>query len=389
MAEQLRVLAVDDEPGMRTGIDRTLRRFTVTLPDLEGEVAFALEAVDSGEAALARIEASPPDILLLDHKLPGMSGLDVLHELAESKRDILTIMITAYASLDTAIAATKRGAYDFLAKPFTPEELKAAVRKAAKHLLLQRQARRLAEEKRQVRFQFISVLGHELKAPLAAVEGYLNILKDKSAGDNPAVYQQAMDRSLIRLQGMRKLILDLLDLTRIESGNRKRELADLDVCEVAKNAIETLIPDATAKKITIELTTPGPVPMRADRGDLEMIFNNLVSNAVKYNRQGGQVRVSVEGLAGTVRIAVTDTGIGMSPQETAQLFREFSRIKNPQTRNILGSGLGLSILKKVAALYGGDVQVQSEAGVGSTFTVALNQPEPGTVSPPLTGSTTL
>jgi two-component system, sensor histidine kinase and response regulator len=387
MAEQLRVLAVDDEPGMRTGIDRTLRRFSVTLPDLEGEVAFALEAVDSGEAALARIEASPPDILLLDHKLPGMSGLDVLHELAESKRDILTIMITAYASLDTAIAATKRGAYDFLAKPFTPEELKAAVRKAAKHLLLQRQARRLAEEKRQVRFQFISVLGHELKAPLAAVEGYLNILKDKSAGDNPAVYQQAVDRSLVRLQGMRKLILDLLDLTRIESGNRKRELADLDVCEVAKSAIETLIPDATAKRVTIELATPGPMPMRADRGDLEMIFNNLVSNAVKYNREGGLVRVEVEGQAGRVRIAVTDTGIGMSSQEAAQLFREFSRIKNPQTRSILGSGLGLSIVKKVAALYGGDVQVQSESGVGSTFTVLLGQLEPGAASPPLSGPT--
>ena len=387
MSEQLRIMAVDDEPGMRTGIERALRRFSVTLPDLEGEVAFALETVDSGEAALAQIDASPPDILLLDHKLPGMSGLDVLHELAESKRDILTIMITAYASLDTAIAATKRGAYDFLAKPFTPEELKAAVRKAAKHLLLQRQARRLAEEKRQVRFQFISVLGHELKAPLAAVEGYLNILKDKSAGDNPAVYEQAVDRSLVRLQGMRKLILDLLDLTRIESGNRKRELAPLDVCEVAKSAIETLVPDATAKKVTIELTTPGPVPMRADRGDLEMIFNNLISNAVKYNREDGQVRVAVEGEAGTVRIAVADTGIGMSPQEAAQLFREFSRIKNPQTRNILGSGLGLSIVKKVAALYGGDVQVESQSGVGSTFTVALSQLEPGTAPLPLSGPT--
>ena len=387
MAEELRILAVDDEPGMRTGIDRTLRRFSVTLPDLEGEVAFAVETVDSGEAALARIDASPPDILLLDHKLPGMSGLDVLHELAEGKRDILTIMITAYASLDTAIAATKRGAYDFLAKPFTPEELKAAVRKAAKHLLLQRQARRLAEEKRQVRFQFISVLGHELKAPLAAVEGYLNILKDKSAGDNPATYQQAVDRSLVRLQGMRKLILDLLDLTRIESGNRKRELAELDACEVAKSAIETLIPDATAKKVSIELATPGPVSMRADRGDLEMIFNNLVSNAVKYNREGGQVRVAVERQAGSVRIVVTDTGIGMTPQETAQLFREFSRIKNPQTRSILGSGLGLSILKKVAALYGGDVQVQSEAGVGSTFTVVLCDSEPGATPPSLSGPT--
>ena len=377
MTEQLRILVVDDEPGMRTGIERTLRRFSVTLPDIEGEVAFELQAVDSGEAALAQIEASGPDILLLDHKLPGMSGLDVLHELAESKRDILTIMITAYASLDTAITATKRGAYDFLAKPFTPEELKAAVRKAAKHLLLQRQARRLAEEKRQVRFQFISVLGHELKAPLAAVEGYLNILRDRSVGDNPAVYQQAVERSLVRLQGMRKLILDLLDLTRIESGNRRRDLANLDVCEVAKNAIETLIPEATAKRVAVELATPGPVPMRADRGDLEMILNNLVSNAVKYNREGGQVRVTVEGQDETVRIAVADTGIGMSAQEAAQLFREFSRIKNPQTRSILGSGLGLSIVKKVAALYGGDVQVQSEPGVGSTFRVTLHPAELG------------
>jgi len=377
MTEQLRILVVDDEPGMRTGIERTLRRFSVTLPDIEGEVAFELQAVDSGEAALAQIEASGPDILLLDHKLPGMSGLDVLHELAESKRDILTIMITAYASLDTAITATRRGAYDFLAKPFTPEELKAAVRKAAKHLLLQRQARRLAEEKRQVRFQFISVLGHELKAPLAAVEGYLNILRDRSVGDNPAVYQQAVERSLVRLQGMRKLILDLLDLTRIESGNRRRDLANLDVCEVAKNAIETLIPEATAKRVAVELATPGPVPMRADRGDLEMILNNLVSNAVKYNREGGQVRVTVEGQDETVRIAVADTGIGMSAQEAAQLFREFSRIKNPQTRSILGSGLGLSIVKKVAALYGGDVQVQSEPGVGSTFRVTLHPAELG------------
>jgi signal transduction histidine kinase len=117
--------------------------------------------------------------------------------------------------------------------------------------------------------------------------------------------------------------------------------------------------------------------MRADRGDLEMILNNLVSNAVKYNREGGQVGVAVEGQDGTVRVAVADTGIGMSAQEAAQLFREFSRIKNPQTRNILGSGLGLSIVKKVAALYGGEVQVQSETGVGSTFRVILHPPEPG------------
>ncbi|HSB71356.1 MAG TPA: ATP-binding protein [Candidatus Methylomirabilis sp.] len=376
MSDRLLILVVDDEPGMRLGIERALRSFSVHLPDVDGEVSFTVEMADSGEAALTKIQTAPPDILLLDHKLPGMSGLDVLHELAETRPEILTIMITAYASLDMAIAATKRGAYDFLSKPFTPDELKAAVRKAAKHLILQRQARRLAAEKRQVRFQFISVLGHELKTPLAAVEGYLNILRDRTAGEDPAVYQQAVERSLVRLQGMRKLILDLLDLTRIESGNRERVLAELDVCEVATAAIETVMPDARAKQVSVDLRAAAPVRMLADRSELEIVLNNLLSNAVKYNRDGGQVTVRVALQGSQVSLAVSDTGIGMSPQETGRLFREFVRIKNPATRQILGSGLGLSIVKKVAALYGGDVTVQSQPGVGSTFCVLLDQVMP-------------
>jgi two-component system sensor histidine kinase/response regulator len=372
MDDKLKILVVDDEPGMRLGIERALRNFTVHLPDVNGEVSFAVESVETGEGALAKIESAPPDILLLDHKLPGMTGLDVLHELAETRPEVLTIMITAFASLDTAITATKRGAYDFLAKPFTPQEVKAAVRKAAKHLILQRQARRLAEEKRQIRFQFISVLGHELKAPLGAIEGYLNILKDGTLAGDPAVHQQAVDRSLVRIQGMRKLILDLLDLTRIESGNRKRDLRDLDVCEVARASIETIMPDARAKRISVELQASEPIRMVVDRGELEIVLNNLLSNAVKYNREGGRVTITLGTQHDGVRLAVSDTGIGMTPQEVAQLFQEFFRVKNQYTRNILGSGLGLSIVKRIAALYGGDVAVQSETGVGSTFTVLLN-----------------
>jgi len=373
MADKLRILVVDDELGMRLGVERALRNFAVQLIDVNGEVSFEVESVDCGEIALEKIKAAPPDILLLDHKLPGISGLDVLHELAVARSEVLTIMITAYASLDTAITATKRGAFDFLAKPFTPEEVKAAVRKAAKHLMLQRQARRLAEEKRQVRFQFISVLGHELKAPLAAIEGYLNIVKDQIAGGDPAAYRQPIERSLVRLYGMRKLILDLLDLTRIESGNRKRDLQELDVSEVAKSCIETVMPDANAKKITVAFQAPGSVRMIADRGELEIILNNLVSNAVKYNREGGRVTVTLTARNDQVSIAVADTGIGLTREEADQLFREFVRIKNEHTRNILGSGLGLSIVKKIAALYGGDVAIESQADIGSTFTVLLNR----------------
>jgi signal transduction histidine kinase len=173
------------------------------------------------------------------------------------------------------------------------------------------------------------------------------------------------------------MILDLLDLTRIESGNRKRDLAEVDVCEVARASIETIMPDATAQNVAVELQASGPITMLADRGELEIVCNNLCSNAVKYNREGGRVTVAVGAESGQVCIAVSDTGIGMSPQEAGQLFREFVRIKNPHTRNILGSGLGLSIVKKVAALYGGDVTVQSETGVGSTFTVLLGRPVAG------------
>jgi len=369
--DTLRILVVDDEPGMRRGVARALQDFRVRLPDLNGEVLFAVDQAESGEEALERIAASCPDILLLDHKLPGMSGLDVLDRIAEQQRDVLTVMITAYASLETAVSATKRGAYDFLAKPFTPEELKTTIRKAAGHLIVQRQARQLAREKRQLRFEFISVLAHELKAPLGAIEGYLNLLKNRSAGDDPAVYDRMIERALIRAEGMRKMIMDLLDLTRIESGKKKRELTELSVREVAQNSIETFRPDAMKRNITINLRADDPVMMTADRGEIEIILNNLISNAVKYNRDGGSVDVALTRNDETVTITVTDTGIGMTREEAARLFGDFVRIKNAKTRNILGSGLGLSIVRKLANMYGGDASVTSEPDKGSTFTVTL------------------
>ena len=371
MAETLKILIVDDEPGMQTGALRTLRDFRVQVPDVNGEVTFEVDTAGTGEDALVKIEADPPQLLLLDHKLPGISGLDVLDRTADRRSEMLTIMITAYASLETAVTATKRGAYDFLAKPFTPAELRDVVRKAAARIVIARQARRLAEEKRQVRFQFISVLAHELKAPLAAIEGYLRIVRDRAAGDAQETYDHMLDRSLKRVDGMRKLIFDLLDMTRIESGLKKRELIDVDVLDVAQTAIETLTPDAEKRGITITRHADAPVTIRGDRGEIEIILNNLVSNAVKYNRDGGRVDVAVSENADAVTLTVADTGIGMSDDECSRLFGDFVRIKNEKTKNILGSGLGLSTVKKLAALYGGDATVESRPDVGTTFTITL------------------
>jgi signal transduction histidine kinase len=370
--ERLRVLVVDDELGMRLAVSRALERFSVRFPEMSEEVGFEMDQAATGEEALEKIRTSPPDILLLDYKLPGLSGLEILGTLAEEGKDLLTIMITAYASLETAVSATKRGAYDFLAKPFTPEELKAAVYKAAKHLVLQRQARKLAEEKRAFRFQTISLVAHELKAPIAAIEGYLTIIQERSAGSDQAIYDHMLDRSLLRLRGMRKLIKDLLDLTRIESGQIKREIGDFDVREVARNVCDSFIPTARDRSITIRLRADRPIFMRADRDEMEMILNNLLSNAIKYNRENGEVELSLDLEDGKTVIRVSDTGIGMTQEESSRLFHEFVRIKNAKTQNILGSGLGLSIVRKLAHLYGGDVSVTSQPGQGSTFKVVLN-----------------
>jgi len=369
----LKLLVVDDEAGMRMGVRRALRGFQTETDDTGTMVKLTVDEAESGEQAIDLIQSAPPDIVLLDHRMGGITGIDVLNWMEQNSPDVIAIMITAYASLENAISATKKGAFDFLPKPFTPAELKVAVRQAVKHVLALREARELAEEKKRVRFQFISVLAHELKAPLGAIEGYLYLLQDGTALKNPETLPRVVERSLIRLQGMRKLIFDLLDLTRIESGEKKRELSRVDLAAIAMTSRETMLPDAVARGITITLESPGELFMNGDRGEIEIVLNNLISNAVKYNRDNGAVTVKLSDSADEVTMSVSDTGIGMTPEECGHLFGEFVRIKNDKTRNILGSGLGLNIVKRIASLYDGRVSVESTPDVGSTFSVVLGK----------------
>jgi signal transduction histidine kinase len=379
--ETLTVMIVDDEPGMRMGVQRALRDHRFHVPEGDTEVGFTIVQAETGEEALEKINAAPPDILLLDHKLPGISGIEVLEQLPD-EAETLTIMITAYASIETAVRATKEGAYDFLPKPFTPAELRYAVQKAAGRVVIARQARKLAEEKKRVRFEFIRVLGHELKAPLGAVENYLELLDSQTLGAEITAYEKVIDRSRVRLAQMRKLIVDLLDMTKIESGARPRELTDVNVTETARHAIELMETQAAERDITLNLHAEDQdIHFLADQSEMDMILNNLVSNAVKYNRDGGRVDVTLRRDEDKLVLEVADTGIGMSKEEADKLFGEFVRIKNEKTRNILGSGLGLSIVKRLAEMYHGDARVESAPDVGTTFTIELQPAQQAETQP--------
>jgi len=339
---------------------------------MDEDFDFEVIEAETGEKAIEIIESQTMDIILLDNKLPGMDGIEVLDYIKKKEYDAQVMMITSYASLDLAIKATNNGAYNFMPKPFTPDELKSSIEGITKHLYLKRMTRQMNREGKQVRFQFLSVLSHELKSPINAVEGYLKIMKERQVGDNLADYDAMIDRSLERIKGMRNLIMDLMDLTRLQSGKKAREIKKVDLNQVARIAMDTMEPMAIQKNVKMYLDAPENLVMQADADEIEIIVNNLVSNAVKYNRESGSVHVIMRQSGSALNISVEDTGIGMSEDDVKLLFQEFVRIKNEKTKFITGSGLGLSIVKKlVEETYKGTITVKSQPDVGTVFKVVI------------------
>jgi two-component system, sensor histidine kinase and response regulator len=367
----LKLLIVDDEPGIRTGVVRSLRNFIASYPFMDDDFDYEVIEAETGEIAIEIINNNAIDIVLLDNQLPGINGIEVLDYIKKNEMDLSVMMITSYASLELAIKATNNGAYNFLPKPFTPQEIRAAIESITKNLYLKRMTRKMNHEGKQIRFQFLSVLSHELKSPINAIEGYLKIMQEKQVGESIDDYKLMIERSIERLKGMRTLIMDLLDLTKMESGKRHREIKLTDLHQLTKIVIDTVEPLAIQRNIKLHLNAPEELNIKADSYEMEVILNNLVSNAVKYNRDNGQVYIDIKKENNMLTIVVEDTGIGMDEEEQALLFNDFVRIKNSKTKNITGSGLGLSIAKKMIEMYEGSIRLESTPDVGTKFIVEI------------------
>lgn len=383
--DTIRILITDDDASLRAEVARILKNSTLGIPDVDREVAFAVDQAHDASNALEKIERDPPDILLLDYMMPNLNGLQLLASLekmrevletadpdaAHALSEMLVVMISGTATIHVAMEAAKKGVYSFLTKPFSPEVMLKTVQEAAEHLVLVRQTRKLEEQRRRVRAELIRVLGHELKAPLNALDGYLTMMKDRTLGDSLADYEVPLQRAVIRIEGMRRLINDLLDMTRVEAGDTVRRLVQVEFNALVRDALDLMQPIAAPRNISLNLHADQSVFLLADPGEIAILINNLVSNAVKYNRDGGRVDVTLTRTEKNVILTVTDTGIGMTPDEQARLFGEFVRIKNEKTRDIMGTGLGLSVVKRLVKAYHGTVEVHSIPDSGTTFTVTL------------------
>jgi two-component system, OmpR family, phosphate regulon sensor histidine kinase PhoR len=470
------VLIVDDEEGMRESMRRVLERR-----------GFLVDTAADGGDALERLAAKEYDVALVDLKMPGVDGFRVTQSINESGRDTVVVIVSALATVEAAVEVSRRGAFDFLVKPFAPADLLQVMERAvrqrrligdrraylselnrertlsrevinsmrdgmivlnsnAKPVLMNPRAEFLLDvryredmaleelgldpqvaavaremlcasgecpDHRQVRMerggsmlqvsfapweregephnlillisdvtdewkaereknQFIAMVAHELTSPLSAIVSYDDVVLSGVLDAKIDQIHEISRRSRMRAVALLDLVKDLQYLNRRDAGKVERTIARLDLRKVIEEQLAFFAAQAERAKVSLALKSPlAACDINADRGDLDRIFMNLISNGIKYNREGGSLTVSLDARDGAPEVVFEDTGIGMSAAETKNLFQEFYRIHNARTQGIAGTGLGLATVKRVLEQYNGRIAVRSAPGEGTTFTVTF------------------
>jgi signal transduction histidine kinase len=223
-----------------------------------------------------------------------------------------------------------------------------------------------------IKNQFVSMVAHELKTPVVAVMGFIDLLLDNKIQLTHEQHDDYMKRSSTRLKGLIDLVNDLLDISRMELKTKHREIEELDIIEILKSTIMFLEISAKERSITFETKFEDNLPLlNADQNEITRLFTNILSNAIKYNKENGKIIVNAASSKNYLVVKIEDTGIGMKPENKNKLFSEFFRIKNKYTRNVSGTGLGLTIVKRIVDSYHGKIEVESEFENGTTFTIYL------------------
>ncbi len=357
-----RVVVIDDDYAMRLSCRQILAKS-----------GYAVEVFEDGTKGIEAVLAQRPDLVVVDLKMPGISGMDVIDRVHTIDPHMVVVVITGYPTIGSAVEAIKAGAYDFLPKPFTPDELRLVVKRALGRRQLLLESHRLEMEQEILKRRFVTFVSHQLKSPLTAIRQYLDVLL-RMEGDPEAETQRKewLERSRRRCDLMVRLIEDWLTLARAECSELVRRREPLDLHQILSDIAEAYEGQARESGITLELTQPERTLMVAgDEGCVGVLFTNLVENAIAYNRPEGKVSISARVERGEVCVSVADTGRGIPEEYQALVFDEFFRVKDEIEATPAGTGLGLPISKRIVAEMGGKIDLESEVGVGSTFTVRL------------------
>ncbi|MDQ6858305.1 MAG: ATP-binding protein, partial [Chloroflexota bacterium] len=426
-----RVLIVDDEESV-----------TITMAAILEMDGYSVATALRGDDALRQITAEEFDLVLTDLRLDDFDGMDVLAAARTRSPETVGIVLTGYASLESAVKALREGAYDYMLKPADVEELRATVARgierrrlgqdlrarvadleAANRTIndlnaglhervgqatsdLQARVRELdaarveilasyekLQELDKLKSQFLSIASHELKTPITAMSGFVQIavrrIKRRLAAGRPAEenWKKEEETLLEQLEVVQRqtaklarLVDELLDVSRIESGRLELRVSDVDLPELVAEVMRRHQLMAAKHELKLSYDPDAKLDVRGDRDHLEQVLNNLIGNAMKYSPEGGAIDVSVARSGDQeVEFTVSDHGIGIRPAELARVFGLFYRSPDRLARDVGGMGLGLFITKEIVDRHNGRIWADSEVGKGTTFHVALPASVPAAV----------
>jgi signal transduction histidine kinase len=288
--------------------------------------------------------------------------------------------------VEAAVKTIKQGAYDFISKPFTADDLILVVNQGLEHrrLSLENQRLRNVEEEAEelarakselekldaMKSRFMLTVAHELRAPVAAIQGYLGLILDGYAGDDE---QEMVENAHRRCGELLDMIRDLLLLAHMKEKAAGVKKATVSVGQALEEVAGLLRADAERRGLTLKTEISGEPEMLADEEHLKQLWTNLISNSIKYTPGGGRVVASLNERDGQVVGVVSDTGVGIAADDLPRIFEEFFRTKQAKSIKEHGTGLGLPIVKQIVESYGGTIDVESQLGEGTSVTFTLPQ----------------
>lgn len=382
--DHARLLVVDDEENLRIT--------TAAILEKEG---YAVDTASSGNEAIALLASADYDLVLTDLHMEAGEGLAVLNEIRRNAPLTISVVLTGFASVESAIAALQEGAYDYLVKPCDIETMKHTIRRGVEHRKLmlaeqkaradleqlnldleQRIAERTAELMRlnaeladanRAKDVFLATLSHELRTPLTPVVGWIKLLR--SGNLDAKSVSQALDAIERNAWLQARLIDDLLDTSRIATGKLQFEPRPTDLNIAVKAALETVRGLAASRNIDLEINlSPLTLVVMGEPVRLQQIAWNLLSNAIKFTEPRGRVKVTTDSDGFEACLTVDDTGVGITPDFLPHVFDRFRQADGSTSRRHGGLGLGLAIADALAKMHGGSLEAKSDGvGKGSSF----------------------
>lgn len=364
-----KVLVVDDEQSVATSIKAILQ--------LDGN---EVTTVTSGKEALAQLREHEFDVVLTDLQIDDLDGIEILRETQKLWPDTIAIMLTGNASLESAVAALRSGAYDYLIKPTDVNDLRATIGRALERRQLRQRLVEL-EQLDKLKTHFLSMASHELRTPLTAVSGFMQIARKRisrlsGATDVPASWRaetqkvdETLEMAIRQAKKLARLIEELVDVSRLQQGRVEMRLAEIELTDVVRDVAERM--RLLSQGHEIETKIEGTAAIVADRDRIEQVLEDLVGNAIKYSPDSGRVEISLHTSGANAVVSVRDEGIGIAPGEVEKIFGLFYRSPDPRADHVGGLGLGLYISREIVSRHHGRLWAERNTGAGTTFHVTL------------------